>query len=174
MSRKAKLVRKANGLVPSGGGWFVVNVSKARWWRNDLFGRVCAFEGPRRFTQLGINIHVLEPGQPKCMYHRESEQEDFLVLSGTCRVLIEEREIRLKAWDFFHSPPGTTHVFVGAGRGPCAILMVGARRRGDSVTYPVSRLARRHGAGVAKRTTSPREAYANSPRWKPARPRWTP
>jgi hypothetical protein len=26
-----------------------------------------------------------------------------------------------------HCPPWTQHIFVGAGDGPCAILMVGAR-----------------------------------------------
>ena len=36
-------------------------------------------------------------------------------------------------------------MFVGAGDGPCAILMVGARRPGDS-EYPKSEAAARHGA----------------------------
>ena len=31
------------------------------------------------------------------------------------------------ALDIFHSPPWTEHAFVGAGDGPCVILMVGAR-----------------------------------------------
>jgi len=171
MVRKAKMVRTAPGLVPSGEGWYVVNAAGARWFKNERFGSVCIFEGKRRFPQLGINIRVLAPGEPNCLYHRESCQEDFFVLSGTCRLLIEEKEIRLRAWDFVHCPPSTTHVFVGAGRGPCAILMVGARQSGKKLTYPVSALARRYGAGVAKRTPSPEVAYADSPRWKPRRGR---
>ena len=59
----------------------------------------------------------------------ESAQEDFLVLSGECLLLIEGEERPLKAWDFVHCPAGTEHVFVGAGTGPCVILMVGSRRR---------------------------------------------
>ena len=172
--RKAAMKKTAAGLVPAGEGWFVVNAAKARWWGNERFGKACAFEGESRFPHLGINIHVLQPGQPNCMYHRESDQEDFLVLSGTCRLLIEETEVRLKALDFVHCPPGTTHVFVGAGRGPCTILMVGARRPKGSVTYPVSALALKHGAGVSKRTTSPKEAYADSPKWKHVRASWKP
>ena len=33
----------------------------------------------------------------------------------------------LQAWDFFHAPAGTEHIFVGAGAGPCVILMAGGR-----------------------------------------------
>jgi len=169
MPRRAKLTRTKTGLAPAGGGWFVVNAARAQWFRNERFGMACVFEGARRFTQLGINIRVLDPGQANCLYHSETSQEGFLVLSGSCRLLIEEQEIRLRAWDFVHCPPGTKHVFLGAGRKPCVILMVGARRPGEKISYPVSRLAQRHGAGAMKRTSSPRVAYADSPRWLPAR-----
>jgi hypothetical protein len=50
-------------------------------------------------------------------------------------------------------------VFVGAGEGPCAVLAVGTRSNGD-VVYPAAELAQRHGAGVARQTRSPKEAYA--------------
>ena len=168
MPRRAKLVRKKGGLVPTpGDGWFVVNAAEVRWWQNERFGKSCNFEGEPEFPHLGINLHVIMPGQPNCMYHRESEQEDFLVLSGTCLLLIEEQEIRLEPWDFVHCPPMTNHVFVGTGMGPCLILMTGARRRRGKIVYPASRLARRHDAGVAVETPKPKVAYADSPRWKP-------
>jgi len=170
MPRRAKLVREKGGLVPKpGDGWYVVNAAKARWYENELFGQTCNFEGEPEFPHLGINLQALSPGQPNCMYHRESEQEDFLVLSGECRLLIEEKEIRLKAWDFVHCPPMTNHVFVGAGKGPCLILMTGARRPDGKIVYPVSKLARRYGAGVAKRTPIPKVAYADAPKWNPLR-----
>ena len=169
MPKKAKLKRTKHGLVPSGDGWFVVNAKKARWWRNERFGWSCGFEGKHRFPHLGINLHVLEPGQSNGMYHRESDQEDFLVLAGKCRLLIEEREILLSAWDFVHCPPGTDHIFIGAGSGPCTILMVGARRPKGTLTYPVSPLGRRYGSSVARRTHSVAVAYAGAPRWRPAR-----
>src|SRR5690349_18329817 len=96
-----------------------------------------------RFEQLGINIQVLEPGQPNCLYHRENAQEDFLVLFGECLVLIEGEELRLRAWDFVHSPAGTDHVFVGAGDGPCGILMVGFRPETEELFYPAAEVAGR-------------------------------
>ena len=39
----------------------------------------------------------------------ESMQEGFLVLSGSCRVIIERYERTLGQWDFVHCPPGTDH-----------------------------------------------------------------
>jgi len=164
----------ANGIEPTGEGWFVVNTREARWFSGD-FGAYTRFEGRVRFPQLGINIGVLEPGQPSCMYHGEDEQEDFLVLAGECLLLIEGEERRLRAWDFVHCPPWTEHVFVGAGDGPCTILAVGTRTRGR-VVYPRSELAQRHNAGVEQRTTEPDEAYAKYAKDEPVayRDGWLP
>ena len=85
----------------------------------------------------------------------ESTQEDFLVLSGECLLLVEGEERQLKAWDFVHCPGGAAHVFVGAGSGPCVMLMVGARRPDDEIVYPVSELALKHGAGVQIEAVEP-------------------
>jgi uncharacterized cupin superfamily protein len=153
------------GLVPKGEGWFVVNAKEARWLEHEKFGSGTTFEGEPEFDQLGINIGVLEPAQPACMYHRENQQEDFLVLFGECLLIVDGEERPLKAWDFVHCPPGTNHVFVGAGEGPCAIVSVG-RRLGDKeeIVYPVEQVALRHGAGVEEETPEPKTAYAPFPR----------
>jgi len=146
------------GLVPEGDGWFVVNAREARWRTGD-FGAYTRFQGDAGFQQIGVNIGVLEPGQPSCLYHREENQEDFLVLGGECLLLIEGEERVLRAWDFVHCPPWTEHVFVGAGDGPCAILAIGARA-GSGLVYPRSELALRHGAGVEEETPDGNQAYA--------------
>jgi uncharacterized cupin superfamily protein len=159
------------GLEPEGDGWYVVNVRDACWWRNDAFGAATTFEADDRpFAQFGINIQVLEPGTPKGMYHRESNQEDFLVLSGECMAIIEGEERRLRAWDFVHCPAGTEHIFVGAGDTPCLIFMAGGRTGTKEIVYPRSELALQHGAGVETETSVPAEAYAPFPRWVSGRP----
>ena len=89
MVPEANLVRNENGLVPQGEGWYVVNARESRWFGSDELGKYCHFEGDVRFPELGINVNVLQPGQPSCMYHGESNQEDFLVLSGECLLMIE-------------------------------------------------------------------------------------
>jgi uncharacterized cupin superfamily protein len=159
MVQEAPLERTDEGLVPMGVGWFVVNAKEARWFEHETFGSGTVFEGEPKFKELGINIGVLEPGQPSSMYHRENAQEDFLVLFGECLLLVEGEERKLKAWDFVHCPPWTNHVFVGAGDGPCAILAVG-RRGKEEIVYPVEAVARKHGAGVEVETADPKEAYA--------------
>ena len=164
----------AGGKRPAGEGWFVVNAREAEWIRNEKFGACVTFEGAQaglrrspRFTQLGINIQVMWPGQPNGYYHSEEDQEDFLVLSGECLLLIEGEERRLKAWDFVHCPPRTEHVFVGSGNGPCVFVGVGARHADEGLLYPVSVLALRHGAGVTEEATSGKVAYAGTRETKP-------
>jgi uncharacterized cupin superfamily protein len=129
-------------------GWYVVNARDADWKVNDVFGAYTRFEQEgTRFEQVGINIGVLEPGQPACLYHGEEDQEGFLVLSGTPVLLIEGEERQLKQWDYVHCPPWTEHVIVGAGDGPSVVLAVGARQH-EGVVYPVSELAARYGASA--------------------------
>lgn len=141
--------------------WFVKNVRDARWGTHDKFGSAGSFEPePGDFEQLGINIRVLEPGQPNCLYHRENLQEDFLVLSGEALLLVDGEERPLKAWDFVHMPPDVDHVFVGAGDGPAVILMVGARSPDEALFYPRADVAVKHGAAAEEDTPDPREAYA--------------
>ncbi|MGH2915273.1 MAG: cupin domain-containing protein [Solirubrobacteraceae bacterium] len=158
MPDEAPLRESPGGLVPEGPGWFVLNAREARWQRGE-FGAYTRFEGESRFPAVGVNIGILQPGQPACYYHGEDEQEDFLVLSGECLLLVEGEERRLKAWDFVHCPAWTEHVFVGAGDRPCAVLAIGTRLA-DAVVYPASELAQRHGAGVARETRDPAQAYA--------------
>jgi len=157
---EAKVTRTAHGLVPEGDGWFVVNARETRWFESEKFASICTFEGDVDFPEFGINLNVLQPGQPNCMYHGESNQEAFLVLAGECLLLIEGEERRLRAWDFVYCPPWTEHVFLGAGSGPCVVLAVGARASDSRIRYPVAEVARKHDAGVEEETTSGREAYA--------------
>jgi len=157
---EASFEQTPGGRQPAGAGWFVLNAREARWL-DGPFGAYTRFEGEGdgQFAHIGINIGILQPGQPACYYHGEDEQEDFLVLSGECLLLIEGEERPLRQWDFVHCPNWTEHVFVGAGDGPCAVLAIGGRTGGD-VVYPALELAQRHGAGVTERTDQPREAYA--------------
>jgi uncharacterized cupin superfamily protein len=164
MVGRAELEDRGFGLLPKSEGWFVVNVRDAAWATHDVFGASCTFESRElEFEEFGIGLAVLAPGQPNGLYHGEETQEDFLVLAGECLLLVEGEEHRLRAWDFVHCPRNTEHIFVGAGEGPCVILMTGTRRPGRPIFYPVSELALAHDAGVKGATNNPREAYASYP-----------
>jgi len=168
---EARLEETGAGLAPAAEGWFVVNVRDAAWVTTQALGSACQFEGAAaRFAELGINIHVLQPGQPASLYHAEDQQEAFLVLAGECVLLVEGQQRTLRAWDFVHFAPGTAHAVVGAGDGPAVVFMVGARRPDFRVLYPDSDLARGHGAGAARETEDEEEAYAGHPPPAPGRP----
>lgn len=111
------------------------------------------------WPDTGVNVQIMEPGQPNCLYHSEPVQEDFLVLFGECLAIVDGEERPLKQWDFLHCPAGTEHVFVGAGEGPCGVLMIGSRRE-DRAHYPVNEVAARYGASAAAATDEPSVAYA--------------
>jgi len=144
---EARLADPGSGLAPATDGWFVVNVRDAQWLTSEKGGKQpsgseCAFEsGEFEFRQLGVRLH-----------------------------LVEGEERLLRPWDFFHSPGGTEHIFVGAGAGPCVILMAGARSEGWHVVYPVSELAARFGASAEEETTDPKRAYVGFEPSRRARP----
>ena len=182
VASEAELSRTDAGLVPASAGWFVLNARDGRC----SGGRAAAtafrsagcdeYEAETFFPMLGMSLQVLSPGEPNGTYHWETEQEDFLALSGQALLIVEGRERRLKQWDFVHCPPETRHVFVGAGatvlrdpRGVVSTLPEGwtlgflcGRRDGRSV----QRIVTRGDAGWEHRVRPfpPEQEYA-LPRW---------
>ena len=163
------------GLVPAGEGWFVVNAGDARWLRREGRGSCLPLTGwteeevGRYFPQVGLNVFVLAPGDTIGMYHRETDQEGFLVVAGEPSSSSRAKSGRCE--------PGTTCTARPARRTSCSvpatpscvIVAVGAREHqtGDWGAYTVDETARRHGVGVDEETTDARIAYARFP---PARP----
>jgi uncharacterized cupin superfamily protein len=162
----AEIESTPDGDVPRGKGWYVLNACRARWQHMPGFGGSdLSFQGDERFQELGIHLGVLQPGEPACMYHVEDHQEGFLVLGGRCLAIVDGEEVPLEQWDYFHCPPGTPHVLVGAGDRPCLVIAVGGRLGGDdNGSYLPDPVARRHGAAVDVETCDPKVAYADAPR----------
>ncbi len=172
---EATIEQREHGLAAADDGWFVLNAAEIEWAAVPGGGAWCIFESPSAPSPtLGIGIHVLAPGEAPGMYHAENQQEGFLVLSGECLAVIEGEERRMGPWDYLHCPPGTAHITIGAGDGPCAILMVGTRAPDDDTHYLPDPVAARHGAAVTTETDSPREAYADRPAIVPAPSAWPP
>ena len=173
-----------DGLVAVGGGWFVLNAREASWHerpgrRSVTFTGTTEFEADTYFPQLGVNLAVLDPGEPNSMYHWETETEAFLVLSGEALLIVEGQERPLRQWDFVHCPPKTGHMIVGAGDGPCVVLAMSSRENqafGPYGAYTPDEVALRHGASVEEETQDADVAYARVPSSRPARYRdgWLP
>ena len=156
-------------------GWFVLNLGDALAVRNEESGAVTYPLEPRDapFRDVGVNVRILPPGAPNALYHSEGVQEGFLVLSGECTLIVEEEERTLRQWDYFHCPAETRHIIVGAGDGPCVVLMIGSRPEVETLLYPASEVAAKYGASAAKETSDPDEAYAGWPGdYEPERVPW--
>jgi uncharacterized cupin superfamily protein len=179
MVPEARLEATEQGLTPKGEGWFVLNARDTRWRPSEGRGAYCTFEGEPEFSQIGIHLVTLAPGEPMSMYHWEADQEDFLVLSGEALLIIEGEERPLREWDFVHCPAETKHTIVGAGESQSLFLAVGARDKSTGPNwgaYTVDEAALRHGAGVEQETSDPEEAYKRfTPREsQPYREGWLP
>ncbi len=170
---EAKIEETETGRQPADDGWFILNLAEIGWETHAGGGTWCGFESPKaRSPMLGIGVHVLWPGDRPGYYHAESDQEGFLVLSGECLAIVEGQERRMGPWDYLHCPPGTAHITIGAGDGPCALVMVGTRSPGHTTRYLADPAAAHHGAAVVVETDSAREAYAQRPPIVPVPSPW--
>ena len=161
--REAPLRSTKYGHVPDGEGWFVLNARESRWRDYGPLGAACNFEGKRPFKQLGVNLNVLEPGEPMSMYHRENNQEGFLELAGECVLIVEGETRPLRTWGLLPLPGRD-----GARdrrRRRRAGGRAGRRRAGGrkGIVYEVAAAALKYGAGVDRKTTESAEAYARFP-----------
>ncbi len=150
-----------DGLLPQSGGWYVVNARETRWAGTDDLWRGAWLEPEEPWPALGFHLTVLDRRKPMAKYHAESNQENFLVVSGECLLLIEGEERHLRAWDFVHCPPWTEHVLIGAGDHPCVVVAVSTRAPDSGVRYIAAEVAQKHGAAPPHDTESAAEAYAD-------------
>jgi uncharacterized cupin superfamily protein len=176
--------QREQGLVATGPGWFVLNARDAQWNYREgrqsvSFTGKTEWEADTFFPMLGVQLAVLEPGEPNSMYHWETETEAFLVISGEALLIVEGQERPLRQWDFVYCPPKTEHVLVGAGDGPTVILAMSSRENqqfGPYGEYTANEVARRYGASPEETTQDGDVAYANVPDSEPTRYRdgWLP
>lgn len=160
---EATLTDSPQGKTPDGDGWFIVNVAEAQGMEIESFGAGTRFENMQHpFPEFGINVRLLQPGQPCALYHRETQQEAFLVLSGEVIAIVEDQERTMRKGDLLYVPPKTAHIIVGAGDGPSSVLMVGTRKMPEEVLYPVSEAAAKYGASVTEQTDDQEKAYGDA------------
>jgi uncharacterized cupin superfamily protein len=181
---EAPLERTEHGLVPRGNGWFVLNARDARWWarpgrQSVSFTGKSEWEADTLFPMLGVQLAVLEPGEPNSLYHWETEAEAFLVISGEALLVVEGQERPLRQWDFVHCPPKTEHLIVGAGEGPCIVIAMSSRENqafGPYGEYVASEVARKYGASPPETLQDVDEADVDWPTSEPTsyRDGWLP
>ncbi len=157
MVPESQLEKTEHGLVQKGDGWYVLNLRDAVW-RHPF---------------------VLGPGEPMGMHHWETDQEDFLVVSGEAVLIVEGEERTLRVVG--SRPLPAEHEALDRRRrtGPCLVVALRARERStepDSLGFPVDDVATRHGASVEEDTMDGDLAYAPVPPRNATgfRPGWLP
>ncbi len=170
MVPEAELEQTDVGVLPKSAGWFVVNARETRWFDNPGRGASVPltgydeYEAETFFPMLGLSVRVVSPGEPTGVYHWETEQEDFLVLSGEGVAILEGQERPLRQWDFVHCPPGTKHAFAGAGDAPFVLLCASSRqfqKDGPWGVYVADETAARYGASSPEDTQENEVADTN-------------
>lgn len=68
-------------------GWFVHNLGGALAVRNEEKGGAMFPLEPREapFSDMGVNVRVVWPGDPNALYHSEGVQEGFLCCRASAR-----------------------------------------------------------------------------------------
>ena len=164
MVEEARLEQTEFGTQAASEGWFVLNLGDAKRIVHDYFGSGIALTAdPADFKEIGVNVDVLQPGEPGCYYHRENVQEGFLVLSGECLLIVEGQERPLRTWDFFRA---LSHCSVS--------IQPRARRRRATGPCPTITDARKPCAATTSshvsRWTRPRRATGRVPKRQRTRP----
>ena len=172
---EAPLAQTDAGLVAAGHGWFVMNARDARWIERPGCGFNLPFTGwteeeaETYFTQLGVALIRLPPGEPIGVYHWEADAEDFLMLTGEGVLVIEGEERPLHQWDFVHCPPGTRHMIAGAGEDGCLLIAMSSREHLEEDcaggAYVTDEAAAKYGASAL----DPEDPYGQFPERKPTR-----
>jgi hypothetical protein len=145
--------------------------------RRQRSGRRVADVGERRADAVRRGLLVREGGEPVCTARHPAPcpspgraerplphgvaAEGISRAVGGVQIARRGRGPPAAAVGLLPLSGRTEHVFVGAGDGPCAILMAGARWGDWNVRYRVSELAARYGASVQEESNSPREAYTS-------------
>jgi mannose-6-phosphate isomerase-like protein (cupin superfamily) len=87
----------------------IINVADAPAFSRPHRATLIRFEPDDvQWPDTGVNIQIMQPGQPNCRYHSEPVQEDFLVLHGECVVILNGEERPLRQRDFCTALPGAS------------------------------------------------------------------
>ncbi|HJO93892.1 MAG TPA: cupin domain-containing protein [Victivallales bacterium] len=89
--------------------------------------------------KLNINIDLVKPGAKSTKYHSHSTMEEFfIILKGTGKLRLNNKEYEIKQGDFLSKPAGENiaHQFINDSKAVLEILDIGTKDESDIVTYP--------------------------------------
>jgi hypothetical protein len=157
-------------------GWFVLNIADALAVRNDEKGGATYPLEPREspFRDVGIRVPSSRRANRTRSTTPKACRKGFSCSRASARSSWRRTNGRCGSGTTSTVQPVRASVIVGAGDGPCSILMLGARPDVE-VRYPVSEVAAKYDASAVKDTDDADEAYADWPgEYVPVRLSWPP
>ncbi|MCP4178758.1 MAG: cupin domain-containing protein [bacterium] len=89
--------------------------------------------------KLCINIDLVKPGAKSTKYHSHSTMEEFfIILNGTGKLRLNNKEYKIKLGDFLSKPSGKNiaHQFINDSDTVLEILDISTKEENDIVSYP--------------------------------------
>jgi uncharacterized cupin superfamily protein len=125
-----------------------INVDEGIW--HDFPGAPHPYDGDEAFEigdyvgaeKLGYRLTRLAPGKSSCPLHwHAAEEELFVVMSGSSKLVGPRGEVPLRAGDYIAFPTGPSgaHKIVNDSAGTCEILMIANVDAREVCYYPDSR-----------------------------------
>ena len=87
---------------------------------------------------FGVNLTTLAPGAASALFHRHSQQDEFIfMLEGSLVLVTDEGEQGLEPGMCFGFPAsGTAHQLINRSNKDATYLEIGDRHPDDAVAYP--------------------------------------
>lgn len=115
------------------------HVDRIEYFDKERPNLECWLTEPKRLTQFGAFIHVLQPGTRSSIKHWHSDEDELVyVLEGEVTVIEGSTESLLQVGDAatFKAGEPVGHSLWNKGTKATKVLVVGTRAQKDCVTYP--------------------------------------
>jgi len=98
----------------------VIEPSRYAQWRPDKMGKATLFESDR----LLVGLNAFEPGQVHELHSHEGMDKLYYVLEGDGLLLLEDRQLSMRAGELMVAPEGVPHGIRNTGTGRLLVLTV--------------------------------------------------
>ena len=98
----------------------VIQPGRYAQWRPDKMGKSTLFESER----LLVGLNAFEPGQVHELHSHEGMDKLYSVLEGEGVLLLEGRQLNMRAGDLMIAPEGVPHGIRNTGTGRLLVLAV--------------------------------------------------
>ena len=98
----------------------VIQPARYAQWRPDKMGKATLFESSR----LLIGLNAFEPGQTHELHSHEGMDKLYYVLEGDGLLLLEGRQLTLRAGELAVAPEGVAHGIRNTGSDRLLVLAV--------------------------------------------------